>query len=375
MKRIAVFCDGTWNSPDRLDWTHVANLYNAVDQQVDVQIAHYFPGVGTKTANAGFFGGLLNRVGGGAFGWGLDRNIKQAYAYVCKVYEPGDEILIFGFSRGAYTARSLAGMIRKCGLLEDYGGHALNAAFKLYKSAGEGNRPDSPAVMAKRKQNSPRFATSEAERIQRNDGSAVVRISYIGVWDTVGSLGIPSVLLGRFASFWNKKYEFHDTDLSSMVTSARHALALDERRAFFQPSPWNNLDATESGPGLNKGDTSGDRPFQQLWFVGDHGIVGGTGDSASLSAITLQWIAEGAQKAGLTLRADAEIPAVDPNPVDDVPVLRDPSPIYGISPDLLVWRNGPDKPADTSPTVKQRLDAMIGYRPQSLKRLFPDFFD
>ncbi len=374
MKRIAVFCDGTWNSPSRLDWTHVVNLYNAVDQKLDVQIAHYFPGVGTETSNAGFFGGLLNRTGGGAFGWGLDRNIKQAYAYVCKVYEPGDELLIFGFSRGAYTARSLAGMIRKCGILQDYSGPALSAAFKLYKSAGEENRPDSPGIMARRKQISPRFATSEAERNARNDGSAVVRISYIGVWDTVGSLGIPLALLGGIASLWNRRYAFHDTDLSSMVTSARHALALDERRALFEPSPWNNLDDSEAGPGLNNGDTSDNRPFQQLWFVGDHGIVGGTGDSASLSAITLQWIAEGAQKAGLTLRADANIPAVPPNPVDDVAVLRDPSPIYNISPDLLVWRNGPEKLADASPTVKQRLDAMGGYRPLSLKRLFPDLY-
>ncbi|MEO9778372.1 MAG: DUF2235 domain-containing protein [Sedimentitalea sp.] len=374
MKRIAVFCDGTWNSPTRLDWTHVVNLYNAVDQQADVQIAHYFRGVGTETSNAGFFGGLLNRIGGGAFGWGLELNIKQAYAYVCKVYEPGDEILIFGFSRGAYTARSLAGMIRKCGILDDYSSSALSEAFKLYKASGEGNRPDSPSVMAKRKQKSPRFATSEAERAQRNDGSSVVKISYIGVWDTVGSLGIPSVLLGSIASLWNKKYEFHDTDLSSMVTSARHALALDERRAFFLPSPWNNLDDSDEGPGLNRGDTSDDRPFQQLWFVGDHGIVGGTGDSASLSAITLQWIAEGAKKAGLTLRPDANIPAVDPNPADDVPVLRDPSPIYGISPDLLVWRDGPAISTDASPTVKQRLDAMNAYRPLSLKRLFPDLF-
>lgn len=374
MKRIAVFCDGTWNSPTRLDWTHVVNLYNAVDQQADVQIAHYFPGVGTETSNTGFFGGLLNRIGGGAFGWGLEHNIKQAYAYVCKVYEPEDEILIFGFSRGAYTARSLAGMIRKCGILDDFSSPALSEAFKLYKTAGDGNRPDSPGVMARRKQKSPRFATSETERNQRNDGSSVVRISYIGVWDTVGSLGIPSVLLGGLASLWNKKYEFHDTDLSSMVTRARHALALDERRAFFLPSPWNNLDDSEAGQGLNGGDTSDERPFQQLWFVGDHGIVGGTGDSASLSAITLQWIAEGAQRAGLTFRPDANIPAVEPNPADDVPVLRDPSPVYGISPDLLVWRDGPAKSSEASPTVKQRLDAMTAYRPQSLKRLFPDLF-
>jgi uncharacterized protein (DUF2235 family) len=320
------------------------------------------------------FGNLLNRVGGGAFGWGLEHNIKQAYAYVCKVCEPGDEILIFGFSRGAYTARSLAGMIRKCGLLVDYSSPALSRAFRTYKTAGPANRPDATVIREWRKFHSPRFATSEAERIARNDGSSLVRISYIGVWDTVGSLGIPAVLLGRVANLWNKRYQFHDTDLSSLVGSARHALALDERRAFFQPSPWTNLDDSENGPGLNKGDTSEDRPFQQLWFVGDHGIVGGSGESDCLSAITLQWIAEGAQKVGLTIRPDAKIPPVDPDPADDVPVLRDPSPIYGISRDLLVWRDGPEKPLDASPTVRQRLDGMNDYRPLSLRRLFPDLF-
>jgi uncharacterized protein (DUF2235 family) len=374
MKRIAVFCDGTWNSPTKLDWTHVVNLYNAVDQKAGVQIAHYFPGVGTGSANAGFFGNLLNRVGGGAFGWGLEHNIKLAYAYVCKVYEPGDEILIFGFSRGAYTARSLAGMIRKCGILVDYGSPALSRAFRTYKTAGAANHPDAPAIREWRRLHSPRFATSEEERVARDDGSALVKISYIGVWDTVGSLGIPAVLLGSIASIWNKKYEFHDTDLSSLVSSARQALALDERRAFFLPSPWNNLDDSDAGPGLNRGDTSEDRPFQQLWFVGDHGIVGGSGESDCLSAITLQWIAEGAQRVGLTFRENAKIPAVDPDPADDVPVLRDPSPIYGISPDLLIWRDGPERDTDLSPTVRARLDAVADYRPQSLKRLFPDLF-
>lgn len=374
MKRIAVFCDGTWNSPDARDRTHVVALYNAVDQQAGVQIAHYFPGVGVARNTGGFFTNAFNRIGGGAFGWGLDHNIKQAYAYICKTYEPGDEILIFGFSRGAYTARSLAGMIRKCGILQDYTGPALGDAFKLYKSSGADNHPDAPQVQAARKKMSPRFATSKAEQAARNDNSALVRISYLGVWDTVGSLGIPAQLLGGIAQLWNRKYQFHDTDLSSMVQSARQALALDERRAFFAPSPWDNLDDSDAGPGLNRGDTGPERPFQQQWFIGDHGITGGTGASDCLSAITLDWIAQGAKRAGLTLRSDVVLLDAAPDPCDDVPVLRDPSPIYGIARDLLVWRAGPQKKADLSFTVQQRLDAVPGYRPESLKRLFPDLF-
>ena len=374
MKRIAVFCDGTWNSPDATDRTHVVALYNAVDQQADIQIAHYFAGVGVRTANAGFFTNTLNRIGGGAFGWGLDHNIKQAYAYVCKVYEPDDEILIFGFSRGAYTARSLAGMIRKCGILPNFDSASLNEAYAFYKLPGDNNSPDQPHMREGRKKLSPRFATSELDRNTRNDGSSIVKISYLGIWDTVGSLGIPNVLLGPIAQFWNRKYQFHDTDLSSMVHSARHALALDERRAFFVPSAWDNLDETDNGPGLNQGDTGPDRRFQQLWFIGDHGIVGGTGASDRLSAITLHWIAEGAQKAGLTLRPDAVLLDAMPEPTDDAPVLRDPHRFYDISPDLLAWRQGPQKSSDLSFTVEQRLEAMAEYRPQSLKAVRPDLF-
>lgn len=374
MKRIAVFCDGTWNSPDARDRTHVVALYNAVHQEASVQIAHYFSGVGVSRNQAGFLRNAFTRIGGGAFGWGLDRNIKQAYAYVCKVYEPGDEILIFGFSRGAYTARSLAGMIRKCGILDDYQGQALTEAFRFYKQPGDDNAPDAPAVRAWRKRKSPRFATSETERAERGDGAPLVKISYIGVWDTVGALGIPVQVLGAFAQLWNRKYQFHDTDLSSLVQSARQVLALDERRAFFLPSPWNNLDQSDAGPGLNAGDTGPDRPFQQQWFIGDHGIVGGTGPSDSLSAITLDWIAEGAKRAGLTLREGTVLLDAAPDPTDDVPVLRDPSPIYGISRDLLVWRRGPQKPADLSFTVQQRMDAVPTYRPDSLRTLFPDRF-
>ena len=146
MARIAIFCDGTWNSPTMKQPTHVVRLFQKT-RRTNAQHTHYFEGVGTGVDEAGFFGKSLlkqslMKVGGGAFSWGLNDNIKQAYAALCAEYEAGDEIFIFGFSRGAYTARSLAGMIRKCGIVADPTPANLDKAFTLYRKPGVENHPD-----------------------------------------------------------------------------------------------------------------------------------------------------------------------------------------------------------------------------------------
>lgn len=184
------------------------------------------------------------KIGGGAFGWGLNGNIKQAYAALCEQYEAGDEIFIFGFSRGAYTARSLAGMICKCGIISDPTPKKIDEAFRLYRKPSVANHPDALHIMKKRRKLSPRFATSENDINWRsvtpwaNDPAQMhkIEIAYLGVWDTVGSLGIPAPLLGPVANIWNSRYRFHDTLLTSMVKAARHAVALDERRVFYRPA-------------------------------------------------------------------------------------------------------------------------------------------
>ncbi|TMM54258.1 DUF2235 domain-containing protein [Sulfitobacter sabulilitoris] len=378
MAVIAIFCDGTWNSPTIPQPTHVYRLYAATAQH-DGQSALYLPGVGTGGAVRGFLGKLIHKIGGGAFGWGLNDNIKLAYMALATAYQPGDKILIFGFSRGAYTARSLAGMIRKAGILADPTPANLRRAFRLYRRAGPGNAPDAGHIRKARKKLSPGYATSQQdveERLRENpeDDSHLVRITYLGIWDTVGSLGIPETLLGPIAAIWNARYTFHDTNLSHLVEAARHAVALDERRVFYAPALWDNLEASRDGPGLNAGDRGPTRPYQQVWFVGDHGIAGGSGAARGLSAITLDWVHDGAREAGLTLAPGARLLDADIDPLAPAPEIDDPSLFYRVAHGLLRWRDGPGHDIDLHPTARARTQADASYRPGSLRNLMRDLF-
>ncbi len=123
-------------------------------------------------------------------------------------------------------------------------------------------------------------------------------VEYVGVWDTVGALGVPASLI--FANFFNKRYQFHDLQLSPMDKSARHVLAIDERRRTFAPTQWINMDE------LNKGAVKTDPnpvapPYLQQWFPGDHASVGGGGDVNGLWEAALVWVVEGAQLRGLAV--------------------------------------------------------------------------
>lgn len=375
MKRIAVFCDGTWNSPtrDAGHQTHARQLSLAVENNAD-QVTRYFEGVGTGGKVNTFVTNTINKIGGGAFGWGLRGKIVEAYEFIARNYDPGDEILIFGFSRGAYTARSIAGMIRKCGLLDRISRANLRRAYRLYKQGGPENRPDAGHILKARQKLSPRFATSQRDLDARgNDGSFLVRISYLGIWDTVGALGIPEPVFGPLARLWNSRYRFHDTDLSGMVQTARHALALDERRKMFEPTLWRNLDVTRDargrviGDGLNNGDTGPDRAYQQVWFVGDHGMVGGSGSTRGLTAITLEWLARGATGTGLTMRPGFQLLDVPPDPLDPGPEQQDNDLFETLAPELMAWRTDPKASHDIHPTVPVRVAGIVGYDPPSLR--------
>ncbi len=381
MARIAIFCDGTWNSASQSQPTHVYRLFQASRSSAD-QRPVYVPGVGTGSRWASRLGRGLNRLGGGVFGWGLNANIKQAYRALAMLYQPGDGILIFGFSRGAYTARSLAGMIRKVGIIDNPTKARVDRAFDLYRSPGPDNHPDKPHVIAQRQALSPQYATSPKDLAWRaeNMGKStapqpqLVKIDYLGIWDSVGSLGIPSSLFGPIASLWNRKYKFHDTSLSSLVKSARHAVALDERRVFFRPGLWDNLEQGRDEPGLNRGDRSETRPYQQVWFVGNHAVVGGSAASRALTAVTLEWVAAGAQQAGLVLKdAPALLDAVA-DPTADCPELADVTLFYRLVGFLLDWRRGPGHPLDLHGSVEARLAGRPDYRPLSLRALKPELF-
>src|SRR5207247_1575013 len=215
-KRLVLCCDGTWNSADQERNgvpapTNVVKLAYRVAKRdaATLQVIYYDQGVGT--------GNFFDRLAGGAFGDGVEANICDAYRFLIGNYDPGDEIYLFGFSRGAYTVRSIGGMIRKCGILARPCVKHYHAAIELYR---DGRHPDQPGPAKFRRD----YSISGAEPIP---------VRMIGAWDTVGALGIP---LRGFRGLTHARYQFHDTELSDVVQYACHALAIDEHRAPFAPT-------------------------------------------------------------------------------------------------------------------------------------------
>lgn len=329
MKRIAIFCDGTWNRPkDDTNVNRLCKLLAQTDADGNIQERIYVRGVGARDQD-GFIAKAIDRVGGGAFGWGLTENIEEAYRELIKVYEVGDKIYLFGFSRGAYTARSLAGLIRNCGLPTPDTVGSIPEAIRLYRERSDDSKPDEPRSLRFRADFSPLVATSAEDlNLRINPGQChQLQIAYQGIWDTVGALGVPNHITG-LAKLFNKRYKFHDAELSSSVTSARHAIAIDEKRRTYPPVKWSNLPRLNAE---NPPDQPGGAPrYQQLWFPGVHGAVGGSSDLRGLGDATLYWIAKGAELCGLRF---------EPN-LENIPTTIDPSsPVAGTKePPNLFWR-------------------------------------
>jgi uncharacterized protein (DUF2235 family) len=273
VKRIVVCCDGTWNRPDAESPTNVAKMALAVaDTDGETpQLVLYHRGVGT---------GRFDRVRGGAFGWGLSRNVRDCYRFVVEHFEPGDELFFFGFSRGAYTARSTVGLIRNAGILLREHLDRVDAAYSLYRDRGETRRPGG----------------IEATLFRRSFSHDDIAVRFVGVWDTVGALGIPGVPKRLCGRLW----AFHDTELSSKVALAYQALAIDERRRPFVPSLWHR-----------KPDDAG--VLEQRWFAGVHSDIGGGYPDCSLAEITLWWMAGKAREAGLALKPDHLVGVAEPD--------------------------------------------------------------
>jgi uncharacterized protein (DUF2235 family) len=275
MKRIITCTDGTWNKPGETDDGHITQtnvqkifqLIHKTDAANNiVQVKFYDEGVGSE-------GSKLIQIIDGATGDGLDTKILDAYKFIVWNFEPGDELYLFGFSRGAYTARSLAGLIRCCGIVKGYDLTLINKAFSIYRNR-DNNTADSDAALD--------FAANN---------SFTSRIKFIGVWDTVGALGIPSEL---FAGFDATKYQFHDITLSSTVDNAYHALAIDEHRPQFKPSVWNE------SPNVKLNNIN--QNLEQVWFTGAHSDVGGGYPETGLSDIALEWMIEKASNTGLSIQ-------------------------------------------------------------------------
>ncbi|MGQ0844320.1 MAG: DUF2235 domain-containing protein [Sporichthyaceae bacterium] len=345
MKRLVMCCDGTWNTPrGGSDATNVWKLRTAVaptgadglEQRV-----YYQPGVGTSQSG---------RLRGGLFGRGLAENVRDAYGWVVENFEPGDALFLLGFSRGAYTARSLAGLIRNCGVLRPEAAGRIGAAFRLYRNREPAAHPNGEQAMAFRRAH-----------------SVESRIAFLGVFDTVGALGIPigsTPLLGGFARV---RWGFHDVQLSSSVDVAVQALAVDERRAAFRPTLW----AKPVHPG--------NRVLEQVWFVGAHSNVGGGYAESQLSDLALEYMRDRAERAGLTFRPGTE-PVRDlygniadsrggfwrwlPAATRPIGLLPDPDGIGG--------PGGPDPSQSLHASVEERRAWQPGYAPKNLAKYLTD---
>ena len=259
MKRLVVCCDGTWGSPVNASVTNIEKIARAIrtDKPVDgvQQMVFYVGGVGSR-------GYLADRVLGGAWGYGLTTNVVEGYRVIAMNYDPGDEIFVFGFSRGAYTARSVAGMIASVGLLRPDAllRDGLAKAEQAYRDYGPGGAQRRAA-----------FKTASCY-----DSTPV---TFLGVFDTVGALGVPLPFMRRA--------KFHDVTLSASVRCARQALSIDDRRIKFEPSLWEV--PVDEPPGRVK----------QVWFPGSHSEVGGGTAHRGLSDVALRWMVGEAVAAGL----------------------------------------------------------------------------
>jgi uncharacterized protein (DUF2235 family) len=270
MKRLVICADGTWNVRDQVDAatkkrrpTNVTKLARSVlekDASGVNQIVFYHDGVGTRWG--------LDRYTGGAFGSGIENNIREIYRFLVYNYTDGDEIFLFGFSRGAFTIRTLVGFMHKCGLVEKQDDYYVPDLYNCYET---NVRPGTAAwIEAYHNVHQPRPCPP---------------IKMVGVWDTVGSLGAPG-LIGQL--FNRNKYRYHDVELHPEIRNAYHALSVDEHRKPFAPSLWSKPHGW-------------DGELVQAWFPGVHCGVGGGYAPDGLANEALHWLVERAERLGLAV--------------------------------------------------------------------------
>lgn len=262
-RALLVCCDGTWNDAERGSRKRPSNVWRFFEIAAGVEgvSKKYFHGVGV--------GGIKERFTGLLWGFGIGDLICEAYAWLATQYREGDRIFLVGFSRGAFTVRSLAGMI----------------GLRGFPRGDEVTREG---------------AASEYEAYRRREasGRAIPRIQFVGVFDTVGKLGVPDERW--IANFFDrpKRWAFHDTQLGDHVAHGRHAIAIDEQRAEFMPTLWVGANG-EPIYDFNKDD----RSVRQLWFSGRHSDVGG--EFRPIANMALSWMLKEAQRCGLPINKEA----------------------------------------------------------------------
>ena len=328
-RNVVLLFDGTWNNTR--DETNVVRMRRALDSSGENdprQPCLYLRGVGTS---------WHNWLTGGLFGRGLSENIQRAHGWLSAMHRPGDRVFVFGFSRGAYSARSLVGLVRKCGLLNS--NDHVQRAYALYRDK--------------------RIAPDHPRAVQfRAEHSREIRVRFIGVWDTVGALGVP--LSG--VPFSKDYYRWHDTSLSKIVDYGYHAIAVDERRADYKPAVWTSDDRKKK---------HGNIDVEQRWFVGAHSNVGGgylNRPPDCLPKIALRWMQDKAEAAGLRLRDKVEVDAKDCLAAVNDSYREFALGIYAFfnKPQKRTFGKGVNETVD--PSVWRRLAQDPKYRPESLRR-------
>lgn len=273
-KKLIICADGTWNAVEKNEHgvrvstnvARVAAFLDHVDSNKAPQLVCYLEGVGTKEEES---------FTGGAFGWGLSANIEQAYRFLVGNFDQGDELFFFGFSRGAFTARSLAGLIYNCGIVRRGKPGAVEEAMALYRDRRDTTDP-----------------TSIRARVFRKQHSHETNIRFVGVWDTVGALGSP-LIRHKIAKILGWDWSFHDPSLGPHIEHAAHALAIHETRGGFLPTLW-----------IRPPEAPKTQILEQVWFSGCHSDIGGGYAESGLSDLSLEWMIEQATRCGLQFRAD-----------------------------------------------------------------------
>jgi hypothetical protein len=296
MKRLALFMDGTWNKAESN--TNVWEMYRSVlpeDARSNRQLRKHIDGVGDR---------WFNRLRGGAVGYGLSAKVLEGYQWLVDHYDDGDEVYLFGFSRGAFTARSIGGLIKTCGLLRRDSAMTVADIFKRYR-AGK----DAASILAIER--ASRGGRLDAADRRLLDSSRRVEIEMIGVWDTVGSLGVPWTAvpwIGRGNFF------FHNTYPSELYRHMVQAVAVDEHRGPYKPTLWTRFvpdSEAHAVPASRLPDV------EQRWFAGAHCNVGGGYHGNALSDLPLHWMQQKAIANGLACQAVAVPPDAFQDEVKD----------------------------------------------------------
>jgi uncharacterized protein (DUF2235 family) len=363
MKKIVICCDGTNNQLNG-DLTNVVRLFEIAVKGKE-QVVFYDPGVGTATdpLARGPISKRWSLIAGLAFGTGLEENVLDAYRYLMRVYEQDDEIYLFGFSRGAFTIRVLAGILHALGLLHRDTEHLLPYLWRCYRSIRTlSNEPSEAECDAFNRH------LKEIE-VFRRSFSRPVRVKFLGPWDTVGSVGL-----------YNCNQAFAYTFQNDSVDIVRHAVALDERRAAFRSNVFK-ADATPV-PRLN-----GRPRVMNVWFPGVHSDIGGGypwPQCSGLAMLAFEWMVREAVDAGLRIdqaRLETLLAECPPDPLGPMHISLKggwwaieylPARRYDWAKHQTTWRYQPDKPRRMieSPylhrSVNERMEKIQSYRPASL---------